>query len=338
MKAVVFEAKNNFSITDFPDPELKDDEVLVKVAACGLCGTDLHILNGKYPSTFPLIPGHEFAGTIVRVGSAVKEFTSGDRVCIDPNIFCRRCLFCRQGKVHLCEHLFPIGVRRHGGFAEFCAVPQSQLFSLPKQVDFNEGALIEPLSCALHGIELAQVRSGQTVLVLGGGAMGGLLIQLARLAGAARVIVSEPIPERRKLLLEMGADAAIDPISENPVHVLTKITPGGADVVFEAAGLARTARQAFSLTRRGGTIIFFGVVPPHEKIEISPYEIYSNEWTIRGSFINPHTLQSAVDLLTARRLNVKPFISHQFTLDEFQKALDTFGRPDSYKIQLIPSS
>lgn len=190
MKAVVFEAVNEFVITDFPDPELTADEVLVKVAACGLCGTDLHILKGEYPSTFPLIPGHEFAGAIVQVGPAVKEFKPGDRVCIDPNIYCRRCSFCRQGKVHLCENLFPIGVRRHGGFAEFCAVPQSQVYSLPGHVDFTEAALAEPLSCVLHGIELAEIRPGRTVLILGGGAIGGLLTQLARLAGAARVILS----------------------------------------------------------------------------------------------------------------------------------------------------
>jgi len=337
MKAVVIDAVNQFRITDFPKPELKTDEVLVKVAACGLCGTDLHILKGEFPSTFPLIPGHEFSGTVVAVGSEIKDVAVNDRVCVDPNIYCYQCRFCRQGAVHLCENLFPIGVKRNGGFAELCAVPRSQVYLLPKHVTFDEAALIEPLSCVLHGIELANIRPGCTVLILGGGAIGGLLLQLARVAGAGQIIVSEPIPERRKLLLELGADAAVDPVGEDPVRLVHKLAPAGADVVFEAAGLARTARQTFSMTKRGGTIVFFGVVAPQEKIDISPYELFINEWTLRGSFINPYTVQPAIDLLAAGRINVKPFISHQFPLEKFQTALDTFGRPDSYKIQLVPS-
>jgi len=337
MKAIIFNGVNDYSITDQePEPLPRDDEVVVKVSACGLCGTDIHILKGKYPVRYPLIPGHEFSGTVVKVGAGVTRLKENDRICVDPNVYCHQCRFCRSGHEHLCEQLDPIGVRRNGGFAEFCAIPQAQAYLLPDSVGFDEAAMAEPLSCVLHGIEQAGIRPGQTVAVLGGGAIGGLLCQLARLAGAGKIVVSEPVAQRRKLLLDFGVDAAIDPETQDVGQEVRKIDPQGADVVFEAAGLAQTAQHCFSLARRGGNIVFFGVVDPEHRIEISPYEIYSNEWTIRGSFINPHTVGAAVDLLAAGRVNVKPFISHRYPLEEFDQALKKFGEPDSYKIHLVP--
>ena len=329
MKAVVFDNVNRWRVQSPPDPQPREGEALVKVAACGVCGTDLHILHGEFPATFPLIPGHEFAGTIVQTGPGVQDLQVGDRVCVDPNIYCRRCRFCREGKIHLCENLDPIGVRRNGGFAELCPVPQAQVYRLPDRLSFEEGAFVEPLSCVVHGIDLAGIQPGQRVLILGGGTIGGLLAQAARAAGAARVVVSEPHPERRKLLLATAADEALDPRAQS--------LPRDADVIFEAAGLAVTARQALTVAQKGATIIFFGVVAPRERIEISPYDVFANEWTIRGSFINPNTVQRAIDLMASGRIKVKPFLSHRFGLDQFNEALKTFGRPDSYKIQLIPN-
>jgi 2-desacetyl-2-hydroxyethyl bacteriochlorophyllide A dehydrogenase len=336
MQAVVIENINDFRVKELPEPTPGVGEVVIRVAACGLCGTDLHILKGEYPSTFPLVPGHEFSGTVERIGAEVAELNVGDRVCVDPNIYCGRCSYCRVGQVHLCERLNPIGVQRDGGFAEYCAVPESQAYRFPDSVGFEEAAMIEPLSCAVHGIDQAAIKLGQTVLILGGGAMGGLLTQLARIAGAARVIVSEPVKERRKLLEQLGADVTIDPMREDVGVAVRRIAAQGADIVLEAAGLTRTAAQAFTLTRRGGTIVFFGVLAPAERIEISPYEVFSNEWTIRGSFVNPFTTARAVSLLAAGRINVKPFISHQFPLNQFDQALKKFGQPDSYKIQVLP--
>lgn len=334
MKAAIIEQANRFQVTDFPEPIPASDEVLIDVAACGLCGTDIHILKGEYPATYPLIPGHEFSGTIRSVGSEVTHLQPGRRVCVDPNISCGQCLFCREGQVHLCENLNPIGVRRNGGFAQQCSVPQTQVYTIPDSIDFAAAAMIEPLSCALHGVEQAQLKAGQTVVVLGGGTMGGLLVQLARLSGASQIIVSEPQASRRRLLEQLGADITFDPLEQNIGLSIKKIHPHGVDVVFESAGLRVTAQQTFPLTRRGGTIIFFGVVPPHESITVSPYEIYFNEWTIRGSFVNPHTLRRAVKILADRRIDISPFISHRFSLAHFAQALEQFRSPDSFKIQI----
>lgn len=334
MKAAVIEQANRFEIRDCAEPVLSADEVLVSVAACGLCGTDIHILKGEYPARYPLIPGHEFSGTIQAVGSDVRDLAPGQKVCIDPNITCGRCFFCREGQGHLCENLSPIGVRRNGGFAERCSVPQTQVYLLPESVDLYAAAMAEPLSCALHGIEQAQIRPGQSVVILGGGTMGGLLVQLVRLAGASKILVSEPRAARRTLLERLGADRTVDPLGEDLAAAVKKLQPHGADVVFEAAGLRATSQTAFSLVRRGGTVIFFGVVPPNETIGISPYDVYYNEWTIRGSFVNPHTVQRAIEILADRRIDITPFISHRLPLDDFAKAIEQFRSPDSFKIQI----
>lgn len=336
MKAVVFGSAGEFSVDDAPRPEAGEGEVLIEVAACGICGTDLHILHGEYPADFPLIPGHELAGTVAAVGPGVDDLRTGDRVCVDPNIVCGRCGYCRAGKVHLCETLDPIGVKRDGGFAEYCAAPRSQVYRVGEHVALSHAAMVEPLACTLRGIEQAGIRPGQTVMILGGGAIGAILAQLARLAGAAAVVVSEPIERRRELLLKLGADRAVDPSSQDPAQEIRKVDPQGADVVIEAAGLAVTARQAMTAAKRGATIVFFGVAPPDQRISVSPFEVYVNEWTIRGSFINPNTTQAAVDLLNAGRLELGPLISHTFALDEFGEAIETFGRPESYKIQIVP--
>jgi len=337
MKAIVIDRVEHFTYTDLPEPVLQSDEVLVKVAAGGLCGTDLHILKGEYPACYPLVPGHEFSGTVAGVGSAVRSIHVNDRVCVDPNIYCHRCAFCRDGRKNLCENLHPVGVKRDGGFAQYCAVPESQIFQLPESVGFSEGAMVEPVSCAVHGINLAEIKPGQTVLVWGGGAIGGILAQLARAAGAANVVVSEPLAERRKLLLKVAADVVIDPKSQDVVQAIRKIDPHGADVVFEAAGLPLTARQTFAVAKRGAAIVFFGVLAPDQRIEISPYELFANEWTLRGSFINPDTVQHALNIIASRRIDVKSFISHQFPLEEFGRALEKFGQSDSLKVQVIPN-
>jgi len=198
-------------------------------------------------------------------------------------------------------------------------------------------SMVEPLSCALRGIHQASIEPGRTVAILGGGTIGGLLAQLARHAGAARIIVSEPIATRRKLLMKLSADVAVDPTEEDLAASIRKVDPLGADVVFEAAGLATTAKQAFSLAKRGATIVYFGVVAPDETIEMNPFEIYANEWRLVGSFINLHTTDSAIRLLASGRIDVKPFISRQFPITEFEHAIDGFGRAENYKIQIVPN-
>lgn len=217
---------------------------------------------------------------VCAVGDGVTGIGVGERVAVDPNNACGQCSYCRRGRVNLCKNLDPIGVTRDGGFAEYCRVPAAQVYPLPDSVSFEEGALMEPLACAVRGIQMAEIEPGDTVAVLGGGPMGGLLIQLARIRGAGKIFLSEPIPKRRDIALSLGADMAVNPLQDDVRRALLSLDPEGADVVFEAAGLAATAEQSLHLAKRGGKVIFFGVVPPAEKVEVSPYLINENELTI----------------------------------------------------------
>lgn len=336
MKAAVFEKVGKLVVGNHDDPVLQPDELLVQVKACGICGTDIHLLNGKYSGRYPLVPGHEFAGQVIEVGSAVTGFAVGDRIAADPNNQCGQCTYCRKGKIHLCKNLDPLGVTKPGGFAELCAVPAVQAFKMPPGLSWEQGALMEPAACAVRGIEVSGVFPGDTVMVLGCGTMGNLLTQLSALAGAAKVVVGEPLEAKRALALQCGATHVIDPTKEDETQALTAIDPDGADVVFEVAGLPQTAQLAVTLAKRGGTVVFFGVVEPEETVQIHPYHINEFELTIVGSFNNPLTNSRALDIIASGKIKTEPLVSHKFPLTEFENGFGHFGAPDAFKIMIIP--
>lgn len=336
MQAVVFSRVGEMVVTEVPTPTPGPGEVLIRVEAAGICGTDKHIFSGKYSAVYPLIPGHEYAGTVAELGPGVTELQVGDLVSADPNITCGKCPYCRRGKNHLCLHLQALGVTRAGGFAEFSAVPVTHAYRLPPGMTAEEGALIEPLACALHGRQMGGIQPGDTVMILGGGTIGGLLTQLARVSGAAKVVVAEPIPRRRQTLQSLGADVTFDPREQDPAAAIRGVDPEGADVVYEAAGLPHTAELALSLAKKGGTVVFFGCVEPEYDIRVNPALINERELTIRGSFNNPFTHAAAVELVASRRVQVAPFVSHRFALADFARAFDYFGAPESYKLVILP--
>ena len=336
MKAVVFTKPNELKIEDRPVPAIGESDVLVKVHACGICGTDMHIFHGEHIVKFPVIPGHEFSGEIVEVGGKVTNVQVGDRVTIDPNIVDCTCFFCRRGEIHLCENLTAVGVNYDGGFAEYCRVPAVQAYRVPDSVSLDEAAMAEPLACCIHGIDRAGIVPGDTVAILGAGSIGLLLLQLARIAGARHIIVSEPDEKKRHLAAHFGADALVDPMSQDVTAEVKKITDVGADVVIESAGRLETAELSIKLARRGGTVLQFGVVSPHKLAQISPYEVYYKELTIRGSFVNPFTHSRAVELLASKQVDVMPLVTHRFPLDDAAKALQTAQSKDAIKVLLIP--
>jgi len=336
MQAVVFSRVGEMAVTEVPTPSPGAGEVLVRVEAAGICGTDTHIFSGKYAATYPLIPGHEYSGTVVELGPGVTDLQVGDLVSADPNITCGKCHYCRRGKDHLCLNLQALGVTRAGGFAEFSVVPATHAYRLPPGMTAEEGALIEPLACALHGRQMGGVQPGDTVMILGGGTMGGLLMQLARASGAANVVVAEPIACRRQALESLGADVTFDPREQDPVEAIRAVDEEGADVVYEAAGLPHTAQLAASLAKKGGTVVFFGCVEPEYDIAVNPALINERELTIRGSFNNPFTHAAAVALAASGRVKLAPFVSHRFSLADFPRAFDYFGAPESYKLVILP--
>jgi threonine dehydrogenase-like Zn-dependent dehydrogenase len=336
MKAAQYSGSGRFEVVAAQLRPLRDDEVLVDVEACGICGTDLHIVEGTSRSTPPVVLGHEYAGTIAEMGKAVRGHATGERVAVDPNIACGECFYCRRGLVHLCSNLRALGVDIDGGMAEYCIVPAPQLYTLGKELPPEVGAFIEPLSCAVHGIDRAGIRHGDSVVILGGGPIGQIMLQLARCGGAALVVLVEPLKEKRALGEKLGASLTIDPTGTDVVEVVHAMLPEGADVVIECAGLTTTAALALDLARRGGTVEFFGVCPIGAAMPLEPNRVYFKELTIVGSYVNPHTFSRAIALLRSGRVRVEDFPIARFPLEGVHEALRYHREGLTLKSIIIP--
>jgi len=233
MKVALFEKAHHLKVTEKPIRRLQPDEYLVKVMACGICGTDVHIMEGTSRSTPPVVLGHEYAGVVEDGG--VKDLI-GKHVAVDPNISCGMCYYCRRGLVHLCLKLRAYGVDIDGGMAEYCIVHEKQLYVIPEEMQHEVSAFIEPVSCAVHGIDLAEIKAGDTVIIIGGGTVGLIMIQLAKNAGAARTIVIEPLEHKRRIAQQLGADIILNPSEVNLQSAVGDLTSVGADVVIECVG------------------------------------------------------------------------------------------------------
>ncbi|MFX0091804.1 MAG: zinc-dependent alcohol dehydrogenase family protein [Candidatus Hodarchaeota archaeon] len=336
MKAARFIGEKTIEIKEEPTPNLNPKDILVKVQASGICGTDLHIYEGKVrglvkPGT---VLGHEFSGTVEAIGAEVTSHQVGDRVAIEPNLFCGVCHFCRNAKKHFCENWTAIGLSQDGGFAEYCAVPASAAYILPKDLDFRTAAFFEPMGCVLHGIERGRVVAGETVVVQGVGAIGQLFVQVLNNLGVANIIVSD-IGEKKLLLAKkFGANRIVNAKTENLVKIVKEETNGyGAHVMIDAAGLLNTIPTAFEILENTGRLVVFGVPPEGKTIEIRPFDIYRREIDIVGSFTNPYTNEAALEML--RKVNVDSLITNAIKLDDLiEKGLKMVGKLEVLKVQI----
>lgn len=330
-----------FEVREMAIGPLDPDEVLIKVHACGVCGTDVHIYHGEEgsaPVTPPVVLGHEFSGVVEEVGSQVTVCRVGDRVALDPNMYCGTCRPCREGKKQNCEHLYALGVNTNGGFAEYCVAPQSQCYLMNQDVDLDIAAMAEPLACAIHGIDRASIKPGQNVLVVGGGAIGMLMVQLAKLSGAAKVLLSEPVEVRQQLGLEVGADAVINPLKEDIGEVIKAVCgTDGVDVVIECVGNPRAVAQAIAAAGSGATVLLFSVPVVGSTVPLPLMDVYKKELHIVGSIINPDTHQRAVDLINSGRLEIKKLITHVFDIEHLEQAIQCQMGNESIKVIVKPN-
>lgn len=339
MKAARLEAIGQLFTREIAKPVPGPNEVLVRVEAAGICGTDRHLLDGSFPSKPPVTIGHEFSGIIEGMGSAVTGFRTGMRITCDPNIYCGRCRPCQDGYKNLCRNLVAIGLHRDGGFAEYAAIPQDQAFELPLSLKATHGAFAEPLACCLHGIDMAQIRAGSSVVVLGGGVIGLLTVQLARLAGASRVILSTRQAARRKLAESIGATGSVDPGAGDIIEALTGPNgpvPGGADVVIECAGVPDTMQQMFQLARPAGTVVVLGVMSKGQKVLFEPYDILVRELRVQGSFINPSVHRRAAELIATGQIDLDSLITRQIGIDEVPAVVGAPPAPGEVKVLYVP--
>ncbi|WP_256749336.1 zinc-dependent alcohol dehydrogenase family protein [Mesorhizobium sp. Mes31] len=340
MKAVRLEAVGSIALREVDKPDIGPDELLVRVEACGVCGTDRHLFHGEFPCKPPVTPGHEFSGIVEAIGTSVSGFAVGDRVTGDPNIACGRCAHCHAGRVNLCSNLRAIGIHRDGGFAEYLALPQKQAFVLPAGLKPTHGAFCEPLGCCLHGVDLAEIGPGSSVVVLGGGVIGLLTVQLARLAGAKTIILSTRQASRRALARDLGATATVDPTAGDVVDAIAGpagLAPGGVDVVFECAGVRETVEQSMRLARAGGTIVIVGVTPQGMKAEFEPFDLLFRELRVLGSFLNPYTHRRAAELIASGAIEVDRLISRQVPLEDAPAVIANPPAPGEVKVLVVPS-
>ena len=316
MKAVVLSAVNKLAIAEVKKPKPGVKECLVKVLACGICGTDRHIYHGEYPSAKPVILGHEFGGVIEEVGSNSK-FKVGQVVSVDPNIVCGTCPDCVAERTAFCPDLTALGVNINGGLAEYVLTPDSQIYPVKADLNPLHLAFIEPLACSIRGLDLANLKGGEKVAVLGGGVIGLLVVQLAKLAGASEIVLITRQKFRRDVALKIGATRVIDPNSEDVNTAVTNM-----DVVFECAGAVETFKQAQNISRRGGSVIVLGLTASDVTLEVNPFNIVVNELRIQGSFLNPLTQGRAAELVESGKLNLNILISKVVDLAGVQAILD----------------
>lgn len=338
MRALQFPEPGKMEVVDLRGPEIGPEDLLVRVASSGICGTDLHILHGLYPADFPVIPGHEYSGIVEKVGPEVEGFSPGDHIVADPNILCGVCNFCRAGKVHLCKNMVALGVNLPGGFAEYSRVPARQAYRLPKELPLGHAALAEPVGCCLRGMDLAQVRSGDRVVIFGAGPMGAIMLQLALMQGASTVVIVDPQGGRRERAEALGASWVIDPATSPPVESIRSELRDGAEVVFDCSGNIDAVRQTLGVVMRGGTVMLYGVCDQREALEVNPYWLNDNEITIRGSYNNPNTMGRAVDLLSSGRLNAEAVVTHHFPLEDASEAFRVTGTAETLKVVVDPNS
>ncbi len=340
MKALVYSAPGQFAVQEVPTPQPHGLEVLIRVRACGLCKTDVHIHHGQFFSAFPLIPGHEFAGEVAAIGDAVTRVNVGDRVVADNERQCGTCTYCLRGEPLFCAQVVAQGVNAPGGFAEYVLVEEQQVYPLTAEISFREGALIEPTACAVHGLDVIRPRAGDEVLQFGAGPTGLILAQLLHHNGAGTLLLADLSLVKLGLAVRY-ADA--EPVLVHPddpqVHLdaIRARYTDGCDIAIDATGVSRIAESLPQFVRYGGKVVFYGVAPENERIQISPYEVFRRELTILGSFSQARTFHRAVRLVNNGVVRLREMVTQTFPLEGWADALAMVTRGgDHIKIVIEP--
>jgi D-arabinitol dehydrogenase (NADP+) len=289
------------------------------VMASGICGTDLHIYRGEYMGKYPVIPGHEFSGVVAATGSGVTRFQAGDRVAVEPNIACDNCVNCLNNRQNFCLNWQAIGVTLPGGMEEYVIVPERTAFNI-EDLPFEIGAFMEPLSCVVHGVQRAGIGLADHVAIFGAGPIGSLMIQMARIQGAAHITVLEINPGRAELASQLGADRVVADFDE--------LQPDTYDIVIDATGAIPVMNRTIDFVRKGGTVLLFGVPPSGRNLEVEGFKIFQKGLTVLSSFTSVRNSFQAVDLLHSGQVRVDSLISHRLPLNEMPHALELIESRD----------
>jgi len=338
MKAIVYDRPRHFTLNDVPIPECGPGEVLVKVLVAGVCGTDAHLHDGEFGPSYPLTPGHEVAGEISAVGSAVNSPRVGDLVTFDNTASCGHCVECRRGKPVFCQFTVAQGVNAPGGFAEYVVTSADRCFVV-NDLDPEVAVFAEPVACVVHCLDTLAMRPGSSVLLFGAGPTGLVLAQLLAASGAGSLTVAAPTQAKLDIAAQRGADNVVLVDRANPAATagrLRGLAGPGFDIVIDAAGAVSVLDQAIPLLRVGGTVLVYGMTAENAQWSVPPYEIFRRELTIKGSFAQQFALDRAIDALRQRRVDTTGLITHRFDLEHYADALAAVADSSCIKAVIVP--
>jgi len=337
MKAAVFLNRENIQIQELDQPQPGADDVLVKVTACGVCGTDVHIYHGEVTKNIqpPVVLGHEIAGVIEAVGSEVQQFQPGQNVCIDPVIGCGSCQYCHIARPNLCDNPTIIGYVNNGGFAQYVLAPVGNIYPLKPDTPPSAGILVETLACVLNGYDKLNFQPGRTAMILGAGTVGLLWNQLLRRSPISLLVQSEPVLMRRERARRLGADLVIDPHHEDIAAKVREVAPEGIDYIIDASGNPQALEEGIPLVKNSGTFMIFGVCPAEATININPHNLYQKEMRIIASKMPPYSLQRAVQMILAGLIDYKEIVTDSFSLADLGNAIDMFESARDKQVKMI---
>ena len=337
MRAAVIKSVGVIEPQNVSEPKAGSEQIKVKIMYCGICGTDPEILEDRFGlmkgrpprqgAAGPAIIGHEACGTIVEIGRNCKQgYQVGQRVAMNFRSACGACYYCRNKMEHFCLHPIPAS----GGYAEYAVYDEAAIYALPDSISFEHGALLEPVSVAVHTIDLANIAPGKSVVISGAGPIGLLALELAVKAGATNILVSEPVAEKRKVARKLGADVTADPLKEDLVEIGKKMNDGRLfDTVIEASGNLGAAKQAINLADKCGTVVWAAVYAYDKEISINPFYMYANELTIRSVFISPYSFPRSMNLLP--KLDLDSIITDIYPLEKIAEAFENHKKGKSIK-------
>lgn len=338
MQAVVYDKPLEFTVRELPDPEPGPGRVRLRTRATGVCGTDLHLHVGEFSPVYPLTPGHEIVGEVDRLGEGVEDLELGQLVTVDNHEFCGYCPHCRRNKPQLCQNLSALGVTGPGGFAEHVLTPAAKCYPVD-DLGADVAVMAEPTACAMHGADVLALPPGSDVLIFGAGPTGLVLAQLLVHGGAARVVMAAPTEFKLELARSYGIDTTVlvergDP--EGSRRRLRELAPIGFDVVVDATGSVRVLAGCLELTRDGGTVFVYGMTAEADRLEVSPFEIFRRELTIKGSFAQAFTFDRALAVLRSGRVRTEGVVTHRFGLDSYGDALAAAADRNCLKAVMVP--
>ena len=333
MKTAVLHKLEQLKIEEKPVPAVGADEVLIKVELCGICGTDFLVYDGRMPTELPYYNlGHEYIAMVEKVGQKVNAVSPGDRVVINPNYHCDCCYFCQRGELEFCENRRAFKTKSNGGFSEYVAIAQKLVCKVPAGLTAEKAIFAEPLSCCLHGLERIDIQAGDDVLIFGCGTMGLLVVQLCRLKGAGKIIVSEPLEIRRQAAGKLGADIVINPLEQDLDQIVGEAVPRGPRVVIESAGAKDTVSKALQIISRRGRLLLLAIWDKAVQVAINPALIVEKELTVAGTIFGALTLERAVDLLATDKIDVAALLTDVYKLDDLSLAIEKARGSEAIKV------